>query len=199
MKTTKKIIFSLLTIAIVLTSFHIYQVHFNYRFKEIAEGKVFQSGVIPPHEIKDYITKYNIKTIIDLRLGSVIDPLNPSLNEDIIKEHNAVSAIKGVRHVNLPSKQIPNKENLEQFFNILDNDNSYPVLIHCYHGIGRAGLYSALYRIKYEGLSNEEARKKTKFITFLSSFDHGTSKGEWLKNYNSQEEVYKVSTITKTQ
>ena len=183
MKTTKKIVFSVLAIGIVLTSLHVYQTHFNYNFSEITSGKVFKSGVIPPDKIAGYIEKHNIKTVIDLRLGSVIDPLNPSLNKDIIEERETVNAIKGTRHINIPSGQIPNEENLKQFFSILDKDSSYPVLIHCHHGIGRAGLYSALYRIKYEGFSNEEARKNTRFITLLSSFDHGTPKGEWIKAY----------------
>ena len=97
--------------------------------------------------------------------------------------------------MNIPSKQIPSKENLEQFFEILDQDISYPVLIHCHHGTGRAVLYSAIYRIEYENYTNEEARKNAKFPIFLSSFDHGTPKGEWLKGYNSirNEELSVVS------
>jgi protein tyrosine/serine phosphatase len=27
----------------------------------------------------------------------------------------------------------------------MDNSDNYPVLIHCYHGTGRAEMYSALY------------------------------------------------------
>jgi protein tyrosine/serine phosphatase len=34
----------------------------------------------------------------------------------------------------------------------MDNKDNYPVLIHCYHGTGRAEMYSALYRIEYETL-----------------------------------------------
>jgi protein tyrosine/serine phosphatase len=28
----------------------------------------------------------------------------------------------------------------------MDNSDNYPVLIHCYHGTGRAEMYSALYQ-----------------------------------------------------
>ena len=186
MKTSRKIIFSVLAITVILASFYIYQVHFNYRFTEIAENKVYKSAAIPPEDIGDYIKKYNIKTVIDLREGTVIDPLNPSFNVDIVKERAAVNAIEGVKHINIASKQIPNDENLEAFFSLLDDEATYPVLIHCHHGIGRAGLYSALYRIKYEGLSNEEARKKTGLITAFSSFDNGTPKGEWIKAFKEE-------------
>jgi protein tyrosine phosphatase len=37
----------------------------------------------------------------------------------------------------------------------MDNSDNYPVLIHCYHGTGRAEMYSALYRIEYEKFTNE--------------------------------------------
>ncbi|WP_405209176.1 dual specificity protein phosphatase family protein [Aquimarina sp. LLG6339-5] len=186
MKTTKKFIFSLLSIAIVFTSLYVYHVHFNYRFTEVTSGKVYRSAAIPTDKIETYLKKYGIKTVIDLRIGVVVDPLNPSLSNDITKEHDIIETIDNVTHINIPSHQIPSQENLEDFFNILDKDISYPVLIHCHHGTGRAVLYSALYRIEYEDFSNEEARKNTVFPVLLSSFDHGTPKGEWLKVYESR-------------
>ena len=42
----------------------------------------------------------------------------------------------------------------------MDDSSNYPVLIHCYHGVGRAQMFSALYRIEYEGWTNQEAREK---------------------------------------
>ena len=68
----------------------------------------------------------------------------------------------------------------------MDNEKNYPVLIHCHHGIGRAALYSALYRIEYENYSNEEARKKTRIPYIFSNFYDGTKKGEWLKKYTKR-------------
>jgi predicted protein tyrosine phosphatase len=68
----------------------------------------------------------------------------------------------------------------------MDNPDNYPVLIHCYHGAGRAHLFSALYRIEYEDMSNEDARNKTRFFLKGSSFDEGTPKGEFLKNYKKR-------------
>jgi predicted protein tyrosine phosphatase len=58
----------------------------------------------------------------------------------------------------------------------MDNSDNYPVLIHCYHGTGRAEMYSALYRIEYEKFTNE-AHVKVRTLKF-SSFDDGTPKGE---------------------
>lgn len=198
MKTTKRFVFSILGVAIIFTAIYVYHVHFNYRFLEVTENKVYRSAAIPPEKIHKYIEKHGIKTVIDLRVGKVSDPLNPSLSSDITKEKIAVEKIKGTKHINIPSQQIPSEENLKEFFKVLDQDISYPVLIHCHHGTGRAVLYSALYRIEYEGFSNEEARLKTRVPVFLSSFDHGTPKGEWLKVYTSKkEDEFATTTIKK--
>ena len=72
------------------------------------------------------------------------------------------------------------------FFEIMDNPANYPVLIHCYHGVGRAELYSALYRIEYEGWDNDKARNSTRFLTKWSSFDLGKEKGDFLHNYKNR-------------
>jgi len=200
MKSTKRCIFSILGMAIIVTSLYVYNVHFDYRFTEITEGKVYRSAKIPPNQIQDYIQDNGIKTVIDLRIGNLIDPLNPSLSADITAEKNAVEAIDGVRYVNIPSHQIPSEQNLEMFYETLDEEDAFPVLIHCHHGTGRAILYSALYRIEYEGFSNEEARSKTKFPLYLSSFDHGTPKGEWLKIYEKRKnEEYATTTSLKNE
>lgn len=68
----------------------------------------------------------------------------------------------------------------------MDNKDNYPVLIHCYHAIGRAEIYSTLYRIEYENFSNEEARNGVRALIKWSSFDDGTAKVEYLKAYKSR-------------
>jgi predicted protein tyrosine phosphatase len=62
----------------------------------------------------------------------------------------------------------------------MDNKENYPVLIHCCHGIGRAEMYSALYRIEYEKFTDETARQGVRTVIKYSSFDDGTPKGEWV-------------------
>jgi hypothetical protein len=47
-------------------------------------------------------------------------------------------------------------------------------------------LFGAVYRIEYEGMPNEEARGKTRLLLKGSSFDDGSPKGEFLKNYKKR-------------
>ncbi|GAB3720653.1 dual specificity protein phosphatase family protein [Flavobacterium koreense] len=189
MSTKKKILIALVVVFLGITGKYVYDRHINHNFMEITEGKVYKSGVIPPDEIADYVKKYKIKSIVDLRFpGTGDDVNNPEIPAELTAEKEAVAKIPGVNYFNNGSDQVPKQENLDSFFKIMDNQDNYPVLIHCYHGIGRAQMYSALYRIEYEGFSNEEARSKAAFPVMFSSFDDGKPKGEYLKAYKSRKQ-----------
>jgi protein tyrosine/serine phosphatase len=190
MKKNKKIIgFSLLFVVLVLVGKYVYDMNINHNFETITEGKVYKSGVIPPDEIADYVNKYHIKSIVDLRFPGTLNLKdNPEIPAELTAEQNAVAKIKGVTYFNNGSDQVPKEENLVTFFKIMDNPANYPVLIHCYHGVGRAEMYSALYRIEYEGWNTEKARTNTRFLTKWSSFDIGTPKGDYLMQYHPRKQ-----------
>jgi len=177
-----------LLVAAIIGIPYVWWVHFNYRFAAVVENKVYKSGAIPPDKISDYINEYKIKTVVDLRHPELHDALNRGNQDDIDREREAIERLPGVRHINIPSDQVPNKETLTKFFAVMDDSASYPVLIHCSHGTGRAMIYSALYRIEYEGFSNEVARAKTRVLLYGSSFDKGKGKGDFLINYKSRKE-----------
>lgn len=192
MRLKKKIISVVVIIAVFFAGKHIYDRHINHNFMTISEGKVYKSGVIPPDEIADYVKKYNIKSIVDLRFPGTGDDINnPETPAELISEKKAVEKIPGVKYFNNGSDQVPKQENLDSFFKIMDNQDNYPVLIHCYHGIGRAQIYSAIYRIEYENWTNEDARNQAAFPVTFSSFDHGTPKGEYLKKYIPRKQLEK--------
>lgn len=185
--TAKRLLQLLLLALVAFVAAYVWFVHVNYRFEAISEGKVYKSAAIPPEKIERFIVANGIKTVIDLRDPGVQDALNPANQQEIDAEDEAVAKIGGVRHINIPSPQVPTKETLSRFFAVLDDKQTYPVLIHCHHGTGRAEIYSALYRIEYEGWSNEEARQRTRpvvqFASYRSSFADGKPKGDFLIHY----------------
>ena len=179
-------------IVLVIGAYYVWHVNFDYRFEEISKNKVYKSALIDPDKLGTYLQEHNIKTVIDLLDPGVQDALNPAKQEHIDAEDKAVKQYNlehnaSVLHVNIPSGQIPTKETLAKFFEVLDNNASYPVLIHCYHGTGRAQIYSAIYRIEYEKWKNADAREKTRFLVqgfgYRSSFADGKSKGDFLMHY----------------
>jgi len=184
MSTRKKILIVVGIAILAIGAYQIYDVYFNYRLMTISEGKVYKSGVIPPDKIADFVKKYHIKSIIDLRQPGTKDLVNnPEVPGELTQEKAAAAKIPGLNYYPIPSDQVPKKENLDKFFKVMDDKSNYPVLIHCYHGIGRAQVYSALYRVEYEGWNPDDARKKAAFPVMFSSFDDGTPKGEFLKSY----------------
>ena len=192
MSVKKKIISVVVVVILILTGKYVYDRHINHNFMTITEGKVYKSGVIPPDEIADYVKKYHIKSIVDLRFPGTGDTVNnPEIPAELTAEKQAVEKIPGVNYFNNGSDQVPKQENLNTFFKIMDNQANYPVLIHCYHGIGRAQMYAAIYRIEYEGCDNEKARSQaaSPFPLLFSSFDDGKEKGEYLKSYKSRKQL----------
>ena len=180
----KKLIYSFVFIVVVGGGKYVYDKHINHNFEEISEDKVYKSGVIPPDQISEYVEDYNLKSIIDLRFPGTEDLVNnPEIPAELIAEKNAIDNIEGVQYINLGTDQVPIQATIDKFLEIMDNQDNYPVLIHCHHGEGRAPLFSALYRIEYENWSNEDARAKTRLLLKGSSFDDGAPKGDFLMNY----------------
>lgn len=193
MGTKKKLLVFALIVAVAAGAYKIYDVYFNYRFLEISEGKVYKSGVIPPDKLADFVKKHNIRSIVDLRGPVTQDKINnPESWTQINAEKAAAAQIEGLNYYNIPSEQVPKKDNLNKFYKVIDNPDNYPILIHCYHGIGRAQVYSAVYRIEKENFSNEEARQNAAFPVIFSSFDNGTPKGEFLKAYVARKDSVKI-------
>lgn len=189
----KKSLIILITIAVIIFAKNYYDMYINHNFEIITEGKVYKSGVLPPNEIADYVQKYKIKSIVDLRFPGTSDLVNnPEIPAELTAEKIAIEKVKGINYFNNGSDQVPKQENLDAFFKIMDNPKNYPVLIHCYHGVGRAEMYTALYRIEYQGMDKDEAREKTRLLTKFSSFDIGKPKGDFLHHYKTRKELEEV-------
>jgi len=137
-----KKIFGVFGIIIVAGAlYYAWYVHVNYRFETISENKVYKSALIKPDRLEDFLIENNIKTVIDLLDPGVQDALNPATQKEIDAEDRAVKMINekhalNIQHVSIPSGQVPTKKTLTRFFEVLDDPNNYPVLIHCYHGTG---------------------------------------------------------------
>lgn len=189
----KKIIIAIVIIAtLIFVKSYVIDYKINHNLETITEGKVYKSGVIPPDELPDYIKKYNIKSVVDLRFpGTGDDVNNPEVPAELTAEKEAIAKIPGVNYFNNGSDQVPAKKNLDYFFKILDDPKNYPVLIHCYHGVGRAEIYSAIYRIEYENWDRDEARTNTRFLTKWSAFDLGKPKGDFLHTYIKRKDSVK--------
>lgn len=177
----KKILAVLLLIILSIGAYDYWNMNVNYNFGVVTQDKVYKSAAINPEKLPQVLKENNIKTVIDLR------------NEKSKRFHQweekaVIDKIDGVNYINIQSRQVPDKKTLEKFYEVMDDKSNYPVLIHCYHGLGRTMLYVALYRIEYEGMDNEVARSLTRpypveSFLYHSQFASSKKKGQFLINY----------------
>jgi protein tyrosine/serine phosphatase len=186
MSNKTKMFIGILALVVAIVLWRVYAININYRFTEVKKNKVYRSAAIPPEKLESYLTKYGIKTIVDLRIGDFQDKLNGGKTEQIIAEQEVADRMEGVEHINIPTLQVPADSTLTDFYKIMSDSTKYPVLIHCHDGIGRAVLFGALYNIEYENYSNEEARQNTRMIVPFSNFGKNSKKGKYLINYKKR-------------
>jgi len=76
----------------------------------------------------------------------------------------------GMRYewIPLSKTHAPDSDQVERFFDIIRDRTAYPIYVHCLYGVDRTGTMMALYRIREQGWSNEDA------LAEMSHFgDHG--------------------------
>jgi protein-tyrosine phosphatase len=128
-----------LLVFIALTLAYLYYHNFN----TVVPNSVYRSNQLSKDEFAYAIQKYQLKSIINLRLDYPADWYTDELD---------ISKIKNVKHYNVGfwAYSLPDPQVLAQLVEVLDSVPR-PVLIHCQGGADRSGLASAIILI----LSNE--------------------------------------------
>jgi len=166
---------SLLGTFLLVGSVYSYWAWVEHRFLAVTEGQVYRSAAMPPDELVAVVRDHGIRTVIDLR-----DPKDGEVTAE-----QAALAAAGVKHVSVPSQQIPSEATVTKVVEVLGDAANRPVLIHCEDGVGRAVLFSALYRIEYEGWSKEDARRAAFWGSGLGrSFLPGGEKARFIEDYD---------------
>jgi len=65
----------------------------------------------------------------------------------------------------------------------MDGSRNEAVLIHCVHGSGRTGLFSAIYRMEYQGWPRWRAIAEEMMLGGVRSFAPGSAKARFLWGY----------------
>lgn len=172
---------ALLVLMMVVVPTLRYRQNYRYakRLRPVAEGKVYRSGCLTAEGFRDAIEKYKIKTVLNLQ-DEAPDPAVPNHYFTFrTKPESEVCRSMGVKflflHVELVNgKEFPRKRpaTIDSFLKLMDDPDTYPILIHCKAGLHRTGVLAALYRQEYEGWSKEQALRELKnhgFGEFVSS------------------------------
>ena len=130
------------------------------RLREVSPGLVYRSGWMSAPGFTEAIQRYGIRTVLNV----MEDEPDPSLFESYFwgghVSERALCKELGVRYVwltpdLLPASPAPGQRPaaIDHFLKILDDPASYPVLLHCRAGLHRTGVFTAIYRMEYQGWS----------------------------------------------
>jgi hypothetical protein len=146
------------------------------RLREVTPGVLYRSGEMTADGFRDAVRKYGIRTIINLQ-DEYSDPVLPYgyFGGGTVRESVFCSEL-GVRYLYivpdlLPRRQVPphRPAAIDRFLAVMDDKDSYPVLIHCRAGLHRTGCMTAVYRMEYCGWTPLQAIEELKANGF----------GEW--------------------
>ena len=142
------------------------------RVATVEQGRLYRSAGLPAERLLELCRTHRITTVVDFR----------ETGAGTASERQ-VLARAGITYVALPSEQVPSAETVRAFLTVMDERRTEPVLIHCVHGVGRTGVFSAIYRMEYQGWSHGAAIFEAMLISGFGSFGPGSPKAAFLSAY----------------
>jgi protein tyrosine/serine phosphatase len=128
---------------------HIGYLHASGNFHEVIPGELYRSAQPSQSQLADYISRYGIKTVFNLR--------GPS-DRDWYRQEVAVTGKMGIEHLDFPmsaGRQLTAEES--QKLIALLRGAPKPILIHCLAGADRTGLASVVYLQQIANVDEETA------------------------------------------
>lgn len=155
------------------------------RFAAVDEGILYRSGQPKPGEIGHLVNRIGLRTLIIAREDS----------SENVQNELAFARRHGLNIVHLPlvsRTPIPGDQ-IERFFQIVDDPHYQPALVHCSAGRHRTGLLCALYRIERQGWTRDEA------VSEMLSFDPDMDRNRPIIQQLSRYEPGRLSRVTGTE
>jgi protein tyrosine/serine phosphatase len=145
----------LIVILLVVVAAFFLVKHFHIKnFHIIKHGELYTSGQPRGMDYTRLLYKYHIGTIVNVRSSAEHREKN-WYNEEITWVRN-----NGVKYIELPIRRdnyLPDKETQDKFLTIMADKENLPILLHGSGGEKRVPMLTAVWLIKSQGLSVEEA------------------------------------------
>lgn len=134
------------------------------RLRIVDPGRVYRSGQMTAEGFVEAVERYGVRTIINVQDDFPDPDITFSYwDRETIKESELCRQL-GVRYVHLMPKLLPRHlvpqqrpPAIDHLLSILDDKSNYPVLIHCHAGLHRTGILTAIYRMEYQGWTQDQA------------------------------------------
>jgi protein tyrosine/serine phosphatase len=123
------------------------------------------------------LSRLGVKTVLNLRLDK----------EHSQDEERVVEAM-GMRYIHLPMHRLEavTDQQVAQALSVLNDQNAWPIYVHCEGGRDRTGVVVACYRISHDNWSNQKAlaearqcgirRRENYILSFRSSTESRSRK-----------------------
>jgi len=161
----------------------------HYRnFRVVEDGKLYRSAQLSPEGLQRIVSEYGITTVISLRYsdrdeGAPQDAWEESWCKAQGMDYHRIRP----RAWSGPEETVPAEQTIREFLKAIDEAKG-PVLIHCFAGIHRTGAMCALYRMEYQGWSNEDAMREMQLIGY-DRLDREQDVRDFLTNYRTRSMV----------
>jgi protein tyrosine phosphatase (PTP) superfamily phosphohydrolase (DUF442 family) len=148
-----KWMFIILTAVLFLPASYFIYMEEQGNFHAITPGEAYRSAQMDSDELRHYIRKYNIKSIINLR--------GKRSGRRWYREELKVSRQLNCRHYDLsiPPDKSPSPEQVKKLLHLFETAPR-PVLLHCKAGADRSGLAAALWKAVVDGAPKKLAGKQ---------------------------------------
>jgi protein tyrosine phosphatase (PTP) superfamily phosphohydrolase (DUF442 family) len=138
------------------------------RLRPVEPGVFYRSGQMTAEGFEEAIRRHKIRTVINVQ-DDFPDPLLRATYWGGRERESEMCERLGVRYVALaPDLQPrttpggPRPQVIDSFLATMDQEDVYPVLIHCKAGLHRTGVLCAVWRMEYQGWSAGAAYRELK-------------------------------------
>lgn len=136
-------------VILILVFYYLVFFELKSNFQEVVAQKVYRSGQPSPKQLRDWIKRKGIRTIINLRGNT----------EEVTEQEQHAANELGVKMISIrfSAKRLPARYLLIDLIKAIETSEQ-PILVHCRSGIDRAGLASALAAIAIGNVEYESAK-----------------------------------------
>lgn len=140
-------------------------------FSQVNKG-IFRGARLESLQAVQYLKSIGVKNVINLqggdlnsKFGKIIPWAEPGERPEVIAGERDAANNAGMGYLHSPLNSlepvtIEEDKAIDEVLAFMNDKNNQPLFIHCEHGADRTGLLVALYRVKYEGVDVELARKE---------------------------------------
>jgi len=143
---------TLLIVVAGLAAWLVYQHHAYKHFAVHEPGMVYRSGWLDAEVFRELIEEHQLRTIVNLCEPGELTP------EHWSSQRKAVEG-SGARLVTLsmPMTVSLTDREIGQHLEILQDPDSYPLLVHCQHGVTRTAKFLAMYDIAFRNMTARDS------------------------------------------